>query len=352
MEEKGNLIVFSTVLKMLSKKLFGNAVLLFSFLFISCASTPRNNSVPAWLNDWRNVYSDTQYIAQRGYGNSEETAKTDAVAQIARYFKTSVNANLKTSLQSITDGENINETTSIVNDVNVMSQVELFAVETTDPFYFKKEKKWYCIAYIERDKAWEQYKPTVDNAKTEFYSMMKNAENESDSITKIFLYKKAEDRGNKLLEKLEYARILNSKKEEMYSGDRKTVSRIPSLSVCEKEKCTVFLDVRGDYGNIITACLSNTLSDYGLKIAKNQKDSLYIAGAIIENNTEGRDPFSVSPSLDLKIQNKKGKTVYAVQIKTEKKTLAYTLENAQKKSFPVLAEEMKNKISSELDQYR
>ncbi|WP_294428360.1 hypothetical protein [uncultured Treponema sp.] len=314
-----------------------------------CASTS-GGQVPAWMSDWRTVYPDTEYIAQRGRADAEETARTEAVAQIARYFQTSVNASLKTSIQSVTSGENVSETTSVVNDVDVMSQVELFAVETTDPFYFKKENKWYCLAFIEREKAWNQYQPTVESAKAEFYSMKKNADDESDPFTKSSLYGKTWKSGKILLEKLEYARILNAKKEAAYSDDRKCVSEIPALIAAEKEKCTVYLSVSGDYGNIISSSLSQTLSKNGFKIAKNQKESLYTAVATVETNSSGNDPISVMPSLDLKIESRGGKTVYATQIKSGKKTLAYTLENAQKKSYPILAEESSKIISSELSE--
>ncbi|MBQ6057037.1 MAG: LPP20 family lipoprotein [Treponema sp.] len=191
-----------------------NSIFLFSLVLLAgCASTSGSGSIPDWMTDYRSAYPDTHYIAQRGRADSEQTAKTEAVAQIARYFQTSVNANLKTSIQSVTSGDSVSETTSVVNDVDVQSQVDLFAVEYTEPYYFNKEKKWYCVAYIERDKAWNQYQPTVENAKTEFYSMKKNADTESDPLTKCSLYGKTWNSGKVFLEKLEYARILNSQKE-------------------------------------------------------------------------------------------------------------------------------------------
>ena len=47
----------------------------------------------AWVPDHRTAFPDSEYIAQRGRVYSEETAKIEAVAQIERYFKTSVSAN-------------------------------------------------------------------------------------------------------------------------------------------------------------------------------------------------------------------------------------------------------------------
>ena len=320
------------------------------FLFVllaSCASTSGSDT-PAWFPNHRTAFPDADYIAQRGRADSEETARTEAVAQIARYFKTSVNANLKTSIQSVVSGESVSETTSVVNDVDVMSQVELFAVEYTDPYYFKKEKKWYCVAYIKREKAWSQYKPTVENAKSEFYAMKRNAESESDPFSKAAAYGKAWQSGKKFLEKLEYARILNAKKEAAYADDRKAVSEIPALISAEKEKCTVYLSVKGDWGNTVTSSLSQTLAKNGFKVAKSAGEAAYTASAVIENNAVGSDPVSIYPSLDLKITGKGGKTVYSQEVKVTQKTIAYTLENAQKKAFPILAQEADKAVSAGL----
>ena len=131
-------------------------------------------------------------------------------------------------------------------------------MEYTDPYYFKKEKKWYCAAFINREKAWIQYRPEVEGAKAELYAMMKNAENEGDPFSKAASYGAAFRSGKKFLEKLEYARILDSAKEEEYASDRKTVSGIPSL----------IFAVKGDYGNIISSALTKTLSENGFRTAK------------------------------------------------------------------------------------
>ncbi len=318
--------------------------------FSSCTST--SEIAPDWLANYRTIYPDTEYIAQRSRADSDQTAKTEAVAQIARYFQTSVSANLKTSVQSVTSGENESETTSVVNNVDVMSQVELFAVEYTDPYLEKKENKWYCVAFIEREKAWTQYKPTVDDARTEFYAMKKNADEETDPLTKCTAYGKAWNSGKKFLEKLEYARILNAKKEAEYAEDRRAVSEIPGKISAEREKCTVYLSVTGDYGNTISSALSKTLSGNGFKVAKTENEANYTANAIVEPNAVGSDPITVYPSLDLKITSKGGKTVFANQCKVEQKTIAYSLQNAQKKAYPILAKEADKAIEAELKQYK
>ena len=304
----------------------------FFFLF-PLSSFSAKSPPPAWLSDYRAVFPDAAYIAQKATADKADRARTEAVAQIARYFKTSVSANLKT----------------VENDVSLSSDVSLFAVETTEPYYLKKEKKWHCVAFIERAKAWEQYQPTVEGAKTEFYSMKKNADEESDPFEKCALLSKAWESGRVLLEKLDYARILDAKKEAAYEDDRKTASGMPGEIAKEKEKCTVYISASGDYGSTVSSALSQTLSRNGLKIAKHESEAAYIASAAIEDNAVGSEPVSIYPSLEFKIESKAGKTVCSSEVKMESKTVSYTLDNARKKAYPILAGELDKAVSEELN---
>lgn len=328
-----------------------NKIILLSILLLAysqafCAK-PKE---PEWLHNYRTVYPDSEYIVQRGRADTEETAKTEALAQIARYFKTSVNARLKTSVQSVATNGSVDESTFVVNDVDVISQVELFAVEYTDPYYVKKEKKWYCAAFINREKAWIQYRPAVEGAKSDFYAMKKNAEREADPFSKAAACGAALRSGKRFLEKLEYARILNAQKEAEYAPDRESVHEVPSRITAEKAKCSLYLNVKGDYGNIISSALTKTFSENGLNAAKSAGAANYNADVVVENNALGDDPISVYPSLEIKITTKDGKTVYSHQTKVSAKTVAYTIENAQKKSYPILAEQSEKAVSQELSE--
>lgn len=328
----------------ISKRFF-TTICIFLAAFLCFA---KSSKMPDWVTDYRTIYPDSEYIVQRGRADTEETSRTEAIAQIARYFQTSVNANLKTRIQSVSRGQNVNEITTVVNDVDVMSQVDLFVTECTDPYYNKKEKKWYCLAYINRENAWIQYSPTVDGAKSEFYAMYKNAEKETDPFSKCIAYGKAWKSGIQFLEKLEYARILNPKKEAAYSTDRTAVSEIPSLILQEQQNCRIYLSVSGDYGNIISSVITEVFSKNGFMISKSSGGTNYTAQIFVESNAQGSDPVSIFPSLDLKITSKDGRTVFSNQTKIQSKTVAYTLENAQKKAFPILADEADKSISEQL----
>lgn len=182
---------------------------------VSCFAKPAPE--PEWFRKYKKVYPNSEYLAQRGSGKTAEDAKTDAAGQLARYFQSTVSANLSTTMSSITAGSSVQEETRVVDEVNVSSEVEFIGLEFTESWYYKAEKKWYAVAYMNREDAWVQYKPKIESEKIKFYSFLKKAESEEDPYTKISLYKSAWKASCDFLEKLEYGRIINPKEEEKYS---------------------------------------------------------------------------------------------------------------------------------------
>lgn len=188
------------------------------FMAAFCCLVPlyaKKATMPEWVQSYRTVFPDSEYLAQRGSGDTAEKSKTDATAALSRYFKTSVNANL-----SVTAANSTEEKTLVVDDVNVQSEVELFALEYTEPFYYKAEKKWYCVVYMNRNDAWQQYKPQIEIKKNSFNGLYKNLENEPDCFSKAGMCGKVWRSATELLEKLEYGRIINPKEEAACQNER------------------------------------------------------------------------------------------------------------------------------------
>lgn len=95
--------------------------------------------IPAWVSDYKSVFPDSEYIAQRGSGDSAEKAITDASASLARYFQMTVNANISTTMTA--------DKTTVVDEVHVKSDVKLFGMQFTEPYRYKKDKKWKEFVY-------------------------------------------------------------------------------------------------------------------------------------------------------------------------------------------------------------
>ena len=90
--------------------------------------------------------------------------------------------------------------------------------------------------------------------------------------------------------------------------------------------------------------------NYALRIAKQYYDeSTYIAEVVIENNSTGGEPLAITPTVNIKIVSKNDKTVFSYEEFSNEKTVSYTLENAQKKAYPKLTEQIKAALKNEFE---
>lgn len=325
-------------------------------LFVSalCCLVPlhaKKAAMPEWGQNYRTVFPASEYLAQRGSGDTAEKSKTDATAALSRYFKTSVNANLSTTMTSATSENSAEEKTLVVDDVNVQSEVELFALEYTEPFYYKAEKKWYCVVYMNRNDAWQQYKPQIEIKKNIFSSLYKNLENESDYFSKAGMCGRVWQSATELLEKLEYGRIINPNEEASYQAERDKISKVPVIFEESRQNCSIYIQTENDYDRLAESSVSSAFSDCGLKVVKNIGQANYIAEVLIELNASGSEPVSVKPGLELKIQSREEKTVYSCEVQSAEKSIAYSLENAQKKAFSKLAKETGEAVKKDLSSF-
>lgn len=310
-------------------------------MFISATVFAKNVPEPEWFKNFRSVFPNKEYLAQRGSGTSAEDAKTDAASQFSRYFKSTVSSNLSTTMSSITAGSSIQEETRVIDEVNVTSEVEFIGLEFTESYYYKPEKKWYAVAFMIREDAWIQYKPKIEAEKTKFHAFLKKADSEEDSFTKITLYKSAWKVSADFLEKLEYGRIINPNEEEKYSSDRNEIAELPSKIEKEQKNLTVRINISGDYGNIVETAIKTALEKNGFVIGTNGN---YTADVSVTSNPIGENPISITPAVIMSVKNNSGKAIYSYEAKIQDKTVSYTMENAQKKAFPKLAEKINQEI--------
>lgn len=304
--------------------------------------------VPAWLTDKNAVYPTATYITGLGESSSKDGARTEAAAAVARYLKTNVQTATEAQTHAVSTGDAASVSRTLDSATLVSSSLSLSGLEYTEPYYVKKEKRWYCLAFVEREKAWAQCVPTVENAKAAFYALLQKAQAESDPVQKCALYVKMASPAANLLSALDFARLISFEKEAAYAPDRNAASSLDALIEAERAKCTVYIEATGDWSSVFTGAVSGALSQSGFAVSKTKSAAVYTATVTIEANATGTEPLSILPAIDVKIESTAHRTVYAKQIQAEKKTVAYALETAQKKAYPQLADKLKAEMTEEL----
>mgnify|MGYP002626014311 CR=1 FL=1 len=318
------------------------------FAAVTAAVYAKPAPAPAWVTDTRGAFPDAEYLAQRGSGTSAEKARTDAAAALARYFQMNVNAQLSTTLTAVSDGSRATEQTVVVDAVQVQSQVQLFGIAFTDAYRSKADKTWYCVAYLRREAAWTPFHPKLALSKPTFEGLLALAQNEQDSFTRLGLYKSAWEQGKSLAQTLAYGRILSPQKKAAYQSQRDAISQIPVAFEREKAQCTVFIRIAHDQNGIFAAALASALTNSGFSVATQQAQARYTATLTVDDNQTGDDPLSIQPAAALHIASSAQKPIFSHTVTAAEKSIAYTAENARKKAYPKLAQELEDSIKQAL----
>ena len=306
--------------------------LILPLLFFTAFSLFAKNDVPEWKTNLNSVYPDSKYIARNGYGSSPDDAKIQALADISNYFNTTVTSSVNTTLSSVSSETGQSETRSLLSEASIKSNVNLFGVEYTEPYYSKKEKLYYCAAFIEREKAWTQYKPNVEQKKNITYGFYNKAQ-DSDPLSGCKYYAKAWESSKDFFEAVEFARILTPAKAKAYDSDCAVFTQIPSLMLNAKQQCSMTINVEGDFGNQFTQSLIKVFSGLGFSISKKAENASYTVKAKIDNNAvNSGEIVAIYPTLELSLLSKNGTPIYSYSAEYEKQA-AYSLETAQNRGY-------------------
>ena len=175
---------------------------------------------PTWINNYESEFSKTQYIARLGSGSSVENARADALSQIAGFFKSEVLVNTNASNKMKNDGEKTVKNQEINQNIQVVSDITLTAIEFNTPYYDKKKKTYYIVAYIERKTGWQSIESKILQQKTKFDSFLELSKEADDSILKYKYLTKAKTSGDELISTLYMGFLFDpEKKKEPYETE-------------------------------------------------------------------------------------------------------------------------------------
>lgn len=320
----------------------------FLSIFILLSLFAKTVTAPEWISNKNAVFPSETYISGLGEGKSKEAARNDAIAEVSRYLKTSVENTVqaKTNADSINGKSNFSQ--RLEESTTISSTATLSGLNFSEPYHDKKEKCWYCVAYIKRDDAWNLLLPRIESAKAAFYALYDNGRKETEPVFKYSFFAAALEKGVDFQDVLDYARIIHPKNEEGYLSDREAINSVQNLLITEKGKCTLFLALQGDYGNILTEAATKIFSETPFSLVGSEKSANYKATVTVDDNKVGDNPLSISPSAKIEIKSKSGRSVYADVFRLETKTTAYSLEKAQKKAYSQIADVMKQELPEKL----
>lgn len=335
----------------LNKKIIFNIYLLILALFlVSCGSAPKKETLfipePEWITNKREVFPDNKYLAQLGTGTTATEARNNAVAQLASYFNTNV--------KSLVEGETYTYNSSndpgkvertIKSSTVTYTDLELFALETEEPYFLNRENKWYCCAHINRKDAWNQYEPLVQDNKNTFYSIYSLADQAQEPLERIRIYSQTEAASEAFLGSLYRASMFSKKMtEEAFGKDRQVIASIPGLVQKEKNNCVMCVQTQGDIGGTVSSSINAAFSQMGFTISDNPQKAYYMVETAIDyNQIMENDLYIYFPSVKISVKSQ-NKTLYVYQNKLDR-VLSYNESKAKKSACDAIAELVEKELA-------
>lgn len=285
-------------------------------------------------------FNNPAYIAQNGFGETEQIAKQNALGELSKFFQTSINVNAvqKTKVTDFSSQSEISE------EVFIKSQTELFAVHYTKAKYNKKQKLYELTAYIDREEAWQIYKQKLESDVQSFENFYSDSENQTEIILKISGLLKAIKiaKENELEKKLDFALFLYPKSDDLYSQTRTHFLDSESLVKKLCRECFIKIECESDQDERIQKTVAETFSKIGIG-TKNNAD--YICRIYVtENENHLSAGFFFTPGFTLEIL--KNENVIFSSSGQIKRIGAKDESIARQRAYSVLANSISEIISS------
>ena len=308
---------------------------------------------PLWYENLESVYPEAKYIAQIGYGKDKKTASIDALDSIARFFSTKVSTNVEARTVLSSENEDASVKRSLDATTVVKSQIELFAVEYSKPYFDKKIKQTVVVAYIDREKAWKLYEAKIKSVAEPFLQQYQNAFLQEDKLKRFFLLNKAKSFSNDFLLSYDVALLLYPSKCKFLYGELNDKANLLDVTMNElKMECTMTVVVKNDNSNVIQRKISALLSERGFSIQKQNATYHVIVNCVCDITSEKDDysrTFTSYPGIEVLIDNG-GRTVFSYS-KTCKKTVAFEKQKNITISYQRLEKELENSFIKELSTF-
>lgn len=269
---------------------------------------------PDWVENWRSLYPDEVYIAQLGKAagkKSSNEAKNIAANTVAQFIRTNVQSEIKSSSKFSTSSDEKGRLVTSSEkensqDITLSVDLALSSLEFTDPWYNKEEKTWYCLAYVMRQKLWEQYQPSLQNARDRLFAFYEAAEKSDEPLYKMIIYMQSQKHEKDFYAAYSFSNIISpTLTDKNYGKDRNFVSSITAKAMEEKNKSTFVITVTGDIQNIVYQSLKDSLGQAGYSVKNEGEEALYSVNAVVNLDDNPIDSLHIiKPSLELFVEGK------------------------------------------------
>ena len=332
-------------------------IVIINFLLV-CAYAEK--SQPEWVKNYREKFPDEKYVAQIGYSKSKDSVKIEALNSLVQYLEVNVDSTISSTHKSLQENINGEKKISSVHentkDIQVSVDLTVQAIEYTEPYYKKKEKTWGCVAYFERTKAFNIYKPQVESIKLKIESLFDLLKSKDDLFQQIRIFNEIKNNEEEFFNKYNFAFLLSpNEARETYGYMLERVEELISLIIKKIVESPIFIKVNNEKSKIIHASVSSVFTDMGWVVATNKNEAVYdvYCDVSYEEYSEQQNTnilYSIYPHVNIKIK-KGGDILYSYEKNDIGKVSGYNHEKTIAKTEVKIAGIIRNYFSLEFNAF-
>lgn len=207
------------------KRFISLAILMSLFLCFGCATNSQNKEIisqnrviPKWITDTGRLelFPNANFVSQIAYGDSGENAKAKAAANISEYINSSIQSSVASNYFYKESANDVQETKELREHIQIKTANTLYKIEYTNPYYYTDLGQYVCVAFINREQAFNFVKPKLDIAKNEFPLAYSNALEKDFLLDKIIAIKNAQEILIGFYDVYDFARAIQSEQAKIY----------------------------------------------------------------------------------------------------------------------------------------
>ena len=286
-----------------------------SLLCFGCVSNSQNKEVvqenvvqtPKWITDQGRLelFPSNLYISQMAYGNSAQESKEKACANISEYIKSTVESSTTSSFFYKESSNGVTENRELRENISISTDNNLYKIEYTNPFYYSNLGNYVCVAFINREQAFNFVKPKLENAKKTFPIAYENSLAKDSLLDKIIGIKNAQESLVDFYEVYDFARAINPTKANVYEQIdflvKESLITVKELS----SKVLVSIKAVGDTDLVdssgLIAELSNQFGKLGFRVGSSNKANCIALVEVKSKITQTPNTYETYPELYVKV---------------------------------------------------
>lgn len=293
-------------------------------------------AAPSWVTDQgrRKVFPESEYISALGTAFNEETAKNKAASAISEYIKTEVSSSTKSRYSESEKAGNVTEESFLEEEVSLISNSDLYALEYTEVWKEEESGRFYCVAFIEKASAWKIVRQKMEKISLEISSLFEGAEEDRSGFWKTLSYGEIVSYEKEFYSLFDFANMVTKSGLADFTPSVENIQTSKNILLKSKTSEKIFLKVQNDKNGTVYRALAAYFEANGFDVSSER--GKYVCNAIVTVEVrDDKSSFVSYPGLTLTVTDVFGNQIASYNT-TGKKTVGFNKDSTIEKAYRTL----------------